>query len=312
MQKSPPAVPTAERWPILRYDEWKDTLDTLHLWSQVVGKIRLQQEFFLNHWWHVTLYVTQRGLTTSMMPYRNGRSFSIDFDFVHDKLLIRECDGGRAEFALQPMSVAAFYERTMTALADLDIYVKINTKPNEMTDATPLDRDTVHASYDKGYVERFWRALLQADRLCKAFRSRFIGKSSPVHFFWGGFDLAETRFSGRLAPPHPGGIPNMPDWATREAYSHEVQSVGFWPGGYGLEAMFYSYAYPTPDAFSQAKVLPEQATWNTQLREFLLPYDAVRNAPDPDRAVLDFFSSTYEAAANLLRWDRASLERYDG
>jgi len=304
-----PAPAGAERWPKLVYAEWKDTLATLHLWTQIAGKIRLKLESFVNHWWHVTLYVTQRGLTTSMMPYRNGRSFSIDFDFVGHRLHIADCDGAKAEFALEPMTVADFYRRMMEALAGLDIFVKIDGKPNEIADAVPFAQDTVHGSYDRAYVERFWRALLQADRLCKVFRSGFVGKASPVHFFWGSFDLAATRFSGRTAPQHPGGFPNMPDWATREAYSHEEQSVGFWPGGFGLEAAFYSYAYPTPPALGDARILPAQAAWNAQLNEFLLPYDAARNAPDPDRAVLDFFESTYAAAAGLLKWDRAALER---
>jgi hypothetical protein len=298
-----------ERWPELRYDEWKDTLATLHLWSQIAGKIRLRQESFINHWWHVTFYVTQHGLTTSMMPYSGGRTFGIDFDFIEHRLRIVDCDGRRAEFALEPMSVAAFYDRTMRALNELDIHVKINTIPNEIAEAIPFERDTVHASYDKRYVERFWRALLQADRLCKKFRAGFIGKSSPVHFFWGAFDLAVTRFSGRVAPPHPGGFPNIPDWAMREAYSHEVQSVGFWPGGNGAEAMFYSYAYPAPPAFSQAAVRPDAAAWYAPLGEFILPYEAVRTAADPDAAVLDFFNSTYEAAAETGHWDRAALER---
>jgi hypothetical protein len=298
-----------DRWPELRYDEWKDTLATVHLWSQIVGKIRLRQESFINHWWHVTLYVTQHGLTTSMMPYEGGRSFSIDFDFVQHALLIADCDGQRAAFDLEPMSVAVFYDRVMSALRELGIHVKINMLPNEVAQAIRFDRDTVHASYDKRYVERFWRALLQADRLCKQFRSGFTGKSSPVHFFWGAFDLAVTRFSGRTAPAHPGGFPNMPDSAMREAYSHEVQSVGFWPGGNGMEAAFYSYAYPSPPSFAQARVRPGDAAWNEQLREFVLFYDAVRRSPDPDRAVLDFFNSTYEAAAEAAGWDRAALER---
>jgi hypothetical protein len=302
-------ISAAERWPVLRYDEWKDTLATVHLWSQIIGKIRLRQEFFMNHWWHVSLYVAERGLTTSMMPYRDQRFFSIDFDFVDHALRIADCDGRRAEFALEPMTVAAFYEKTMRALGDLDIHVRITMMPNEIADALPFDLDTVHASYDRVYVERFWHALLQANRLCKAFRSSFIGKVSPVHFFWGAFDLAVTRFSGRIAPPHPGGYPNMPDWVMREAYSHEVQSVGFWPGGSGWEASFYSYAYPSPAAFSQASVKPDAAAWNAQLGEFLLPYEAVRTSDDPDRAVLDFFNSTYAAVANLAQWDRTALEK---
>ena len=301
---------TAERWPVLHYDDWKDTLQTVQLWTQIVGKIRLRQEFFVNHWWHVALYVTQRGLTTTMMPYRDGRTFAIDFDFLAHALRIAECDGRSVQFALEPMSVATFYRQTMEALGELDIEVKIDRKANDIPgDPILFDRDTVHASYDRAYMERAWRVLLQADRLCKAFRSGFIGKVSPVHFFWGAFDLAVTRFSGRTAPPHPGGMPNVADSVMREAYSHEVQSVGFWFGGYGLEASFYSYAYPTLPGFEKAAVKPHAAGWSDQLREFLLPYDAVRTSSDPDGDVLDFFSSTYEAAASLASWDRAALER---
>jgi hypothetical protein len=233
---------------------------------------------------------------------------SIDFDFLGQRLDIAGCDGERDGFALQPMSVAAFYEKLMKRLHGLGFDVQINRKPNEVADAVPFDRDTVHASYDAAYVERFFRALLQADRLCKQFRAPFLGKASPVHFFWGSFDLAVTRFSGRVAPQHPGGIPNMPDWVTREAYSREEQSVGFWPGGPGIEASFYAYAYPEPPGFAEAKVAPP-GYWSVQLREFLLPYESVRTSPDPDRTVLDFFNSTYEAAANLANWDRAALER---
>jgi len=300
---------TNERWPILIYDEWKDTLATVHMWTQIVGKIRLRQEYFLNHWWNVTLYVTQHGLTTSAMPYEGGRTFSIEFDLIRHILHVHDCDGAQVDFALEPMTVADFYRRVMGALDDLGIHVKISKRPNEVADAIPFDQDTVHKSYDGEYMARFWRALVQIDRLCKEFRSSFIGKASPVHFFWGAFDLAVTRFSGRTAPPHPGGYPNIPLEAMREAYSHEVQSVGFWPGGSGLEAQLYSYAYPTPEGFSQAAVRPKSAGWNDQLREFLLPYEAVRTSPTPDRDVLEFFNSTYDAAADLLKWNRAALER---
>ncbi|MBV9269827.1 MAG: hypothetical protein JO165_01950 [Candidatus Eremiobacteraeota bacterium] len=299
-----------ERWPVLKYDEWKDTLATVHMWTQIVGKIRLRQEYLINHWWNVTLYVTNRGLTTAAMRYENGRTFTIDFDFVDHLLQVRDCDGRSIEFRLQPMTVADFYHRLMNALDDLGIHVNISKKPNEVADPIAFDQDTVHKSYDREYMEHFWRALVQADRLCKEFRASFIGKASPVHFFWGSFDLAVTRFSGRTAPPHPGGFPNMPDSATREAYSHELQSVGFWPGGFGLEAQFYAYAYPTPEGFEKATVRPKTAAWSDQLREFLLPYDAVRTSATPDQDVLDFFDSTYEAAANSLRWDRAALERH--
>jgi hypothetical protein len=297
-----------DRWPALKYDEWKDTLATLHLWTQIVGKIRLKLEPLVNHWWNVALYVTPRGLTTSAMPYSGGRWLSIDFDFLGSSLQLHGCDGERGGFTLEPMSVAEFYRRVMDELRTLDFDIRINTMPNEIADAVRFDEDTVHASYDKAYVERFFRALLQANRLCKEFRAPFLGKASPVHFFWGSFDLAVTRFSGRGAPPHPGGIPNMPDWVTREAYSREEHSVGFWPGGPGIEASFYAYAYPEPPGFAQANVAPP-GFWIDRLREFLLTYESVRTSSDPDRMVLDFFDSTYGAAANLAKWDRASLER---
>ncbi len=297
------------RWPELRHEDWSPTQQTLHLWTQVVGKIRLRQEPLVNHWWNVTLYVTPRGLTTSAMPHASGRTFAIDFDFVARELVIQDCDGARRSFALESMTVAAFYERVMRELEDLGLHVAIDPRPNEIPDAIPLDRDTLHHTYDADAAERFWRVLLQADRLCRIFRARFLGKVSPVHFFWGSFDLAVTRFSGRIAPPHPGGIPNLPDWVTREAYSHEVQSVGFWPGGYGMDALFYSYAYPVPNGFEAARVRPASAAWNAQLREFVLPYEAVRRSSDPDAEVLAFFDSTYEAAADLAAWDRSTLER---
>ncbi len=299
-----------ERWPELRHEAWKGTLAAVHLWTQVVGKIRLRQEFMVNHWWNVTLYVTARGLSTSAMPYGDGRTFLIDFDFLEHRLRIEGCDGEYGGFPLEPMAVATFYERTMAELDRLGFHLKINTRANEVPEDVRLDRDAADRPYDRLYVERFWRALLQADRLCKAFRSEFLGKVSPVHFFWGSFDLAVTRFSGRPAPPHPGGIPNLPDWVTREAYSHEVQSVGFWPGGNGAEALFYAYAYPSPSSFSQAQVRPEAASWNEQFQEFVLPYEAVRRTNDPDESVLSFFQSTYEAAADLGSWDRAALERH--
>jgi hypothetical protein len=298
-----------DAWPQLKHDDWHDTQLTLQLWTQVVGKIRLRQEPLVNHWWNVALYVTPIGLTTSIMPYGNDRHFEIDFDFQEHALRIRDCDGATRGFPLAPMSVAEFYRRVMAELDALGMPVRINRKPNEVADAIPFEQDTQHASYDKTYVERFRDVLIQADRLCKNFRAGFLGKASPVHFFWGSFDLAETRFSGRGAPPHPGGIPNLPDWITREAYSRQEQSVGFWPGMPGLDALFYAYAYPEPDGFAQAKVKPSDASWNPNLKEFVLPYEAVRGSRDPDRAVLDFFQSTYDAAADLGKWDRAILER---
>ena len=298
-----------DRWPQLRYDDWKDTLQTLHMWMQIVGKIRLRQEPLINHWWNVALYVTQRGLTTSVMPYRDGRSFGIQFDFLEHALHVNDCDGLSARLLLQPMTVAEFYRQLMEALATLDVYVRISGKPNEVVDPIPFEVDTVHRSYDRRYVDRFFRSLLQADRLCKEFRAGFLGKASPVQFFWGGFDLAVSRFSGRPAPPHPGGFPNLPDSVTREAYSSEEHSVGFWPGGPGIEAAFYAFAYPEPPGFAQANVRPDAASWNAQLKEFILPYEAARTSNDPDAAVLSFFQSTYDAAADLARWDRALLDR---
>lgn len=297
-----------DRWPALQYDQWKDTLATLHLWTQIVGKIRLKLEPLINHWWNVALYVTPRGLTTSAMPYRGGRWLVIDFDFLDHRLQFRGCDGETGGFALEPISVAEFYRRVTDQLHALDFDVRIYTMPNEIPNAVRFEQDTIHASYDKAYAERFFRALLQADRLCKEFRAPFLGKASPVHFFWGSFDLAVTRFSGRPAPPHPGGFPNMPDWVTREAYSHEEYSAGFWFGAPGMEASFYAYAYPEPPGFAQAHVAPP-GCWTDKLREFLLPYESVRTSPNPDRTVLDFFDSTYDAAANLAKWDRGALER---
>jgi hypothetical protein len=297
-----------QTWPPLPYAEWQDTLATLHMWLQIVGKIRLSQEPLVNHWWQVPLYVTARGLTTSAMPYES-RYFQIDFDFIDHVLRVQECYGEEVQLALKPMSVAEFYERVMDMLHSLDIYVTIRATPNEVPDAIPFEKDDTHKSYDPAYAHRFWRVLLQADRLFKMFRSRFIGKVSPVHFFWGAPDLAVTRFSGRRAPPHPGGFPNMPDWVTREAYSHEVSSAGFWPGGYGVDASFYSYAYPEPEGYGQAHVEPSAAYYHTQLHEFLLPYDAVRECEDPDAMVMSFLQTTYEAAANLGKWDRVDLER---
>ena len=292
-----------EAWPSLVYDEWKDTLATLHLWLQIAGKVRLRQGPHLNHYWEATFYVTPRGLTTSPIPYRDLRTFAIDFDFVDHRLDVRDCDGGLESFALTAMSVADFYAKLMAALCHLSIDVAIYKKPNEVVEAIPFDEDEKHASYDAAYVHRFWRVLLQADRLLKVFRARFNGKASPVHFFWGAPDLAVSRFSGRKAPLHPGGFPNMPDAATRDAYSHEVSSAGFWAGGGGHEAAFYSYAYPSPEGFDRAAVQPQAAYWDAQLREFVLPYEAVRASNARDDSVLSFLQSTYDAAASLGRWN---------
>ncbi len=297
-----------ERWPELPYADWKETVATLHRWTQIVGKIRLRQTRWINHSWHVTLRVTPRGLGTGSMPY-GERSFQIDFDFLDHVLVVSTCDGESRTLSLKPQTTAVFYAGLMQALRELDLPVTIHGRPNEVLDAIPFDEDEVHAAYDAGAARHFWRVLLQVDRVFRIFRARFAGKCSPVHFFWGSFDLAVTRFSGRPAPEHPGGIPNLPDRVTREAYSHEVSSAGFWPGGDAWpEAVFYSYAYPTPAGFADAAVRPDAATWNADLGEFLLPYEAVRTAPSPDAALLEFLESTYAAAADLGRWDRAALE----
>jgi hypothetical protein len=298
-----------EPWPSLPLKEWQDTYETLHLWCQIVGKIRLSQMPWINHSWHVPLYVTARGLTTSPIPH-GARTFEIDFDFIRHRLLIRVNDGTERELALRPQTVADFHHELLGELAGLGLGVTIYGKPSEMAETVPFAEDRKHASYDPEHANRFWRVLMQADRVFQQFRARFLGKNSPVHFFWGSFDLAVTRFSGRPAPLHPGGIPNLPDWIVREAYSHEVSSAGFWPGGDPHPfPLFYSYAYPEPEGFGSAKVQPEGAFYSNDLREFILPYEVMREAASPDRVLLDFLQSTYEAAANLGRWDRSALER---
>ena len=295
-------------WPELPYTAWKDTYATIHLWTQIAGKIRLAQTPWLNHSWHVVLYVSARGLTTSPIPF-GDRSFQLDFDFLDHVLRASVSDGGQKEIALFPRSVADFYADLMRSLAELGIEVRINELPNEIPDAIRFSEDHAHASYDRDYAERHWRVLLQVNRVLHGFRTSFIGKCSPVHFFWGSFDLAVTRFSGRRAPLHPGGVPNLPDAVTQEAYSHEVSSAGFWPGSAGVEyPAFYSYAYPEPPGFSAAPIRPKEAFYSNDLREYVLPYDAVRSAPDPDGLLMDFLISTYEAAAVLGKWDRAALE----
>jgi hypothetical protein len=297
-----------EAWPELPYAAWRDSCETLHLMTQIVGKIRLARTPWLNHSWHVALYVTARGLTTSPIP-DGARSFQIDFDFLDHVLRISTSDGGLRQLPLAAQPVAAFYAAVNSALAELGIEVKIDDKPNELPDPIRFPDDRVHASYDPDATHRFWQALRQADRVFAKFRTGFLGKSSPVHFFWGSFDLAVTRFSGRPAPRHPGGVPNLPDAVAQEAYSHEVSSVGFWPGGGAIDyPAFYSYAYPAPEGFAAARVRPDAAFYSEALGEFILPYDAVRTAADPDRALLDFLQSTYEAAANAAKWDRAALE----
>jgi hypothetical protein len=299
----------ADRWPELPYAAWKDTRDTLHLWTQVIGKIRLALTPWLNHSWHVALYVTVRGLTTSPISY-GARSVQIDFDFIDHVLWLRTSDGHYRQVMLKPMLVADFYADVCIALAELGIDIDITTTPCEIADAVPFDQDVTHTSYDADAANRFWRVLLAAQDVMKRFRTAFLGKASPVHFFWGSFDLAVTRFSGRRAPPHPGGVPHLPNAVVREAYSHEVSSAGFWPGGGGPVdyAAFYSYAYPAPEGFAAAKVQPAEAFFSKELGEFLLPYDAVRTARDPDAALMDFLQSTYVAAADLGQWDRKALE----
>jgi Family of unknown function (DUF5996) len=310
-------TPIEERelaWPALPLEAWADTCLTVHRWTQVVGKVRLACTPWINHSWHVTLYVTAQGLTTGPMAH-GQRVFQIDFDFLSHELVVTSMDGRRRGFALEPLSVADFYEELMEALGALGLDVAIVTRPNEVADGIPLDRDQVHAAYDPDAANRFWRALASSDRVLRRFRSRFLGKCSPIHFFWGSFDLAVTRFSGRLAPRHPGGVPRLPDAVTREAYSHEVSSAGFWPGTVGGPVdypAFYSYAYPSPAGFAQARVVPAAAIFHQGLGEFLLPYDAVRSAPSPDEMLLEFLQTSYDAAADLGDWDRASLERAEG
>jgi hypothetical protein len=296
-------------WPALPYSEWADTCATLHLWTQIVGKIRLAHTPLVNHWWNVPLYVTSRGLTTSLM-FHGARGFMIDFDFIDHRLKIRTSLGEIETMTLAPRSVADFHAELMGRLHGLGLETRIWTMPVEIPDAIPFDKDNDHASYDAEYVNRFWRVLSQVDRLLKLFRSRFIGKVSPVHFFWGSFDMAVSRFSGRPAPALSGESPNLGAWVMREAYSHEVSSVGFWPGngGYG-KAAFYSYAYPEPADFGKARIQPEAAFYDQDLGQFILTYDAVRLAPSPDDCVMRFLQATYEAAANLANWDRIALER---
>ncbi|MBW4574289.1 MAG: hypothetical protein KME08_03300 [Aphanothece sp. CMT-3BRIN-NPC111] len=296
-------------WPSLPVAAWQDTYETLQLWTQIVGKIRLALAPQINHWWHSTLYVTPRGLTTSSIPY-GTRTFEISFDFLKHCLEIETSDGTTETIPLVPRSVADFYQEVMSKLSALGIEVQIWTMPQEVTEPIPFDEDHQHAAYDPEYAQRLWRILVQADRVMTAFRSRFIGKCSPVHFFWGSFDLAVTRFSGDAAPEHPGGIPHLADSVTREAYSHSCSSCGFWPGG-GLveEPVFYAYAYPEPEGFRDYPVQPKEAFYSSQMQEFVLPYEAVRQADDADALLLTFFQSAYEAAANKGNWNRAALER---
>lgn len=302
------ALSSERRWPELAFADWRESRQTLHRWLQIVGKVRLSKSPWMNHGWQTPLYLTARGLTTSLV-HDGARSFSIDFDFVDHALEVVESHGGKMRMPLLPESVASFYTRFFSCLGKLGIEAEIDQYPNELPDRTPFSKDHAHASYEPEAVRRFWQAMLRAERVMQIFRSKFLGKASPVHFFWGSMDLAVTRFSGRRAPEHPGGVPNLPDLITREAYSHEVSSCGFWPGNDQVPyAAFYSYAYPKPEKFEVAPVRPAAAFYHQGMREFLLPYDAVREAASPEAALLDFFESTYEAAANLGRWDRRALE----
>ena len=294
-------------WPDLTYSAWSETLATLHLWTQIVGKIRLTLTPWLNHSWHAPLYVTARGLGTSPIPI-GAEIFEIEFDFVGQRLAVRTSRGAERSLPLRPQSVADFYRATIDLLASMGVAVAIKETPNEVPNPIRFSEDRIHASYDAAAAHRFWRALVQADRIFKLFRSGFLGKASPVHFFWGSFDLAVTRFSGRRAPLHPGGVPGLPDAVVREAYSHEVSSAGFWPGAEAFpRAAFYSYAYPEPAGFRARPVAPG-SYFDTTLGEFILPYDTVAQAGQPDALLLDFLSTTYVAAAETGGWDRAALE----
>jgi hypothetical protein len=306
---TPQAAPT---WPKLSFASLQPTAETLQLWAQVVGKVRLAATPWLNHSWHATLYVSSRGLTTSLIPY-GAVGVEIEFDFIASQLVVRVTDGGERRIALEAGSVADFYTAVLDALEALGVQVRIDTTPNEIADPTPFPQDTRVRPYDPAVARDYWAALVQVDRVFHQFRTRFLGKCSPVHLFWGSFDLAVTRFSGRAAPPHPGGIPNLPDAVTREAYSHEVSSAGFWPGGGGVdEPCFYAYAYPAPDGFASAPVSPAAARFDARLGEFLLPYEAIRTASDPDGDLLAFLQTTYDAAADLAGWDRAALDCEEG
>jgi hypothetical protein len=296
-------------WPSIPVAGWQDTRDTLHLYTQVVGKIRLANEPLVNHWWNIPLYVSARGLTTSLMPHPTGPAFQISFDFLDNRLDIATVTGEVRSLDLTPRPVADFYDEVMHMLVELGVGTKIWPVPVEIVGAIPFPNDRIHASYDPDAVRRFWLALVEMEGVFKTFRARFVGKSSPVHVFWGALDLALTRFSGRRAPPHPGGAPNCGPHVMWEAYSHEVSSCGYWPGPPGEEGVFYAYAYPEPPGYRAAAVTPAGARWNDELAEFVLPYEQVRTANDPRAMLLAFLQSTYEAAATTAGWDRAALER---
>lgn len=296
-------------WPELPFAEWRDTFDTLHMWTQIVGKTRLALAPMENHWWQVALYVTPRGLTTLAIPY-GERSFVVDFDFLDHQLKLQTSDGGTHEIPLVAQSVRDFYRTYMAALGDLGLDIAIYPIPVEVETAVPFAEDRSHASYDADAAQRCWRLLAQADRVLKRFRGRFMGKASPVHFFWGSFDMAATRFSGRRAPRHPGGAPHCPDYVMVEAYSRECSSSGFWlGGGVVAEPAFYAYAYPEPAGYANYSIPSDGASYNRDMREFILPYEKVRSAATPDETLLEFLQSTYDAAANLANWDRSDLDR---
>jgi hypothetical protein len=297
------------RWPSIPVHEWEATRDTLHLYTQVVGKVRMVNEPLVNHWWNITLYVTARGLTTSLMPHATGPAFQIDFDFIDHELRVTTVDGTRRSFALESRPVADFYAAVMASLDDLTVSTPIWDMPVEIPGAIPFSTDYAHASYDPDAVHRFWRALVDIERVFDEFRRAFVGKSSPVHVFWGALDIAHTRFSGRRAPKHPGGAPNCGPHVMWEAYSHEVSSCGYWPGGPGAEGTFYSYAYPEPTGYRDYAIAPAAAEYDGGLGEFVLPYEVVRTARDPDALLLEFLQSGYEAVANAAQWDRTALER---
>lgn len=303
---------TGGRWPSIPVADWVDTRDTFQLYTQVVGKVRMAHEPLTNHWWNVPLYLSARGLTTSLIPHPTGPAFQIDFDLVDHRLDVLTVAGDRRSLALEPRPVADFHDAVLRMLDELGLPTTIWPMPVEIPNAIPFPDDRVHASYDADAVHRFWLALVQMERVLKVFRARFVGKSSPVHLFWGALDLASTRFSGRTAPPHPGGAPNCGPHVMWEAYSHEVSSCGYWPGPPGDEGVFYSYAYPEPPGFRDAAVGPKGARWDDELAEFVLPYELVRTAADPDAVLLEFLQDTYEAAATAAAWDRDALERPDG
>ena len=304
---------SANAWPDLPFERLYPTAQTLQMWTQVVGKVRLARTPWLNHSWHVTLRVSARGLATPLIPNGAGGGLSLEFDFITEQLVVRATSGEERRVALAQRSLASFYAEAMAALTAVGAPTSIDPRPSELPDSTPFGDDVAPRPYDPEIARSFWRALVQIDRVFHRFRSRFLGKCSPVHFFWGAADLAVTRFSGRRAPTHPGGIPHLSDEVTREAYSHEVSSAGFWAGGQGIEEpSFYSYAYPTPEGFAAARAAPQAARFDSRLGEFLLPYSAVSTADDPDAALLAFLQSTYDAAADLAGWDRAALECEEG